>query len=479
MTGKNPGKHGVFSFRETAAHRYESGPLVSANLLQARTLWEIVGEAGLPVGAINVPPSYPVRPVNGFMVACMFAPPGDPRIIHPATDQHLLGADYVINVKPPGDLRLSDPAYGDRALEYLRLLRTSAQRRLDLTTALMQRHAWALLSVVFYEPDRIQHFFWDYLVGRAPAGIPDSLARAITEQARDIYRLLDRAVAALVAEAGPDAITFIVSDHGFGPGPARVVHVNQWLAQAGWLAQHRSWRMRRWLLKQLPRRYKQRWKTVENLLVNFGTSAAWCEVMETRSAGIWLNLRGRQPRGWIEPGADYERRRGELITRLSALTEDGTPLFTRVARREDVFHGPATALAPDVLLEAAPRFGFTFGLRSELQSGHVTAPFDGAGYRGAHNPAGIFLVAGPGVAARGRAESAPIEAIAPTALCLLGLGVPAGMDAAPLLELLTPELQADTRMEVVEDLAPQRATLAVAEDQSQVEEQLRALGYLE
>jgi hypothetical protein len=34
-------------------------------------------------------------------------------------------------------------------------------------------------------------------------------------------------------------------------------------------------------------------------------------------------------------------------------------------------------------------------------------------------------------------------------------------------------------MEVVEDLAPQRATLAVAEDQSQVEEQLRALGYLE
>jgi predicted AlkP superfamily phosphohydrolase/phosphomutase len=237
--------------------------------------------------------------------------------------------------------------------------------------------------------------------------------------------------------------------------------------------------MRRWLLKQLPRRDKQRWKTVEPLLENFGTSAAWCEVKETRSAGIWLNLRGRQPRGWIEPGADYERRRGELITRLSALTEDGTPLFTRVARREDVFHGPATALAPDVLLEAAPRFGFTFGLRSELQSGHVTAPFDGAGYRGAHDPAGIFLVAGPGVAARGRAESAPIEAIAPTALCLLGLGVPAGMDAAPLLELLTPELQADTRMEVVEDLAPQRATLAVAEDQSQVEEQLRALGYLE
>jgi predicted AlkP superfamily phosphohydrolase/phosphomutase len=479
MTGKNPGKHGVYSFRETAAEGYASGPLVSANLLQARTLWEIVGDAGLPVGAINVPPSYPVRPVNGFMVACMFAPPGDPRIIHPASEQPLLGDDYVINVKPPGNLRLSDPAYGERALEYLRLLRTNAERRLELTAALMRRHPWALLAVVFYEPDRIQHFFWDYLVGRPPDGVPDSLARAITQQARDIYRLLDRATGALVSEAGSDTVTFVVSDHGFGRGPERVVHVNHWLARSGWLARHRSWRLRRWLVKQLPRRYKQRWKTVENLLVNFGASAAWCEVMETRSAGIWLNVRGRQPRGWIAPGVDYERRRDELVRNLSALEEDGRPLFARVARREDVYHGPATVLAPDVLLEASPDFGFTFGLRTELNSGRVTAPFDGAGYRGAHDPAGIFVVAGPGIAARGRSAAAPIEAIAPTTLCLLGLGVPAGMDAAPLLDLLTPELRASTRVELVEDVAPTRAPLDVAEDQSQVEEQLRALGYLE
>jgi predicted AlkP superfamily phosphohydrolase/phosphomutase len=431
------------------------------------------------VGAINVPPSYPVRAVNGFMVACMFAPPGDPRVIHPAADHHLLGADYVINVKPPGDLRLSDPAYGERALEYLRLLRANAERRLELTTALMQRHPWALLSVVFYEPDRIQHFFWDYLVGRPPAGVPASLVRAITEQARDIYRLLDRATAALVAQAGPDTITFIVSDHGFGQGPERVVHVNHWLARTGHLAQHRSWRARRWLIKQLPRRYKQRWKTVENLLVNFAASAAWCEVMETRSAGIWLNLRGRQPRGWIEPGTEYERRRDELLRALGTLTEDGQPIFARVARREEVFHGPATALAPDVLLEAGPRYGFTFGLRSELNSGRLIAPFDGAGYRGAHDPAGIFLAAGPGIAARGHIGETPIEAIAPTTLCLLGLGVPTGMDATPLLDLLTPEVRAATTVNLVDDVAPTRTGQDVVEDQSQVEEQLRALGYLE
>jgi predicted AlkP superfamily phosphohydrolase/phosphomutase len=479
MTGMNPGKHGVYSFRETAASRYESGPLVSTNLLQARTMWEIVGDAGLPVGAINVPPSYPVRAVNGFMVACMFAPPGDPRVIHPAEDRDLLGDDYVINVKPPGDLRTSAPDYGDRALAYLGMLRDAAERRLALTLALMARHPWALLSVVFYEPDRIQHFFWDYLVGTPPPNVPQALAAEITRRAREIYRRLDRAVGTLVQQAGSDTITFVVSDHGFGQGPERVVHVNQWLAQNGWLARHRTWRARRWLVKQLPRTYKRRLKTVENLLVDFGASAAWCEVMETRSAGIWLNLRGRQPRGWIDPGTDYERRRDDLIEGLGALRDDGRPLFSRVVRREDMFHGPATALAPDVLLEAATPFGFTFGLRTELGSGHLTAPFDGAGYRGAHDPGGIYLVSGPGIAARGRTADAPIEAIAPTTLCLLGLGVPRGMDAEPMLDILTPEQRAAIRVETVDDVAPARATLDVAEDQSQVEEQLRALGYLE
>jgi hypothetical protein len=53
------------------------------------------------------------------------------------------------------------------------------------------------------------------------------------------------------------------------------------------------------------------------------------------------------------------------------------------------------------------------------------------------------------------------------------------MDAPPLLDILTPELRAATRVEFVEDVAPSGSVGVVAEDQSQIEEQLRALGYLE
>jgi predicted AlkP superfamily phosphohydrolase/phosphomutase len=167
------------------------------------------------------------------------------------------------------------------------------------------------------------------------------------------------------------------------------------------------------------------------------------------------------------------------VRALSAWHEDGAPVFQRVVRREEVFHGPATVLAPDILLEAGPRFGFTFSLRAELKSGVSVAPFESTGYRGAHDPAGIYLAAGPGVAAGGRGPAVPIEAIAPTTLCLLGLGIPAGMDAPPMLDILTPEARREVRIEMADDVAPSRPSADVAEDQSQVEEQLRALGYLE
>ena len=75
-TGRNPGGHGVFAFRRLRPDRYDSPGLASASDLRAPTLWEIAGRAGVRVGVVNVPPSYPIRPVNGFVVSCLLTPPG-------------------------------------------------------------------------------------------------------------------------------------------------------------------------------------------------------------------------------------------------------------------------------------------------------------------------------------------------------------------------------------------------------------------
>jgi hypothetical protein len=57
----------------------------------------------------------------------------------------------------------------------------------------------------------------------------------IASQARTIFRQLDRALGELVREAGSEVVTFVVSDHGFGPAPERFVYVKP-LARGPWLA---------------------------------------------------------------------------------------------------------------------------------------------------------------------------------------------------------------------------------------------------
>jgi predicted AlkP superfamily phosphohydrolase/phosphomutase len=484
VTGKNPGKHGVFSFRALAARGYASGDLVTARDLRARTLWEIVGDAGRRVGAVNVPPAYPVRPVNGFMVSCLLAPPGATDIVYPPELRAVLGDDYEIATEPPRALRRDAPDYRARCLEYLAHLRQLAERRLAVTERLCTEQAWDLLAVVFYEPDRIQHFFWDYLLGDAPPDVDPAVAAEIAAAARPIYRLLDAGIGRLVRAAGPDAATLIVSDHGFGPAPTRLVRVNRWLADAGRLRVRRGWRLRRRLVRRLPGRLRDRWDTVD-AAVDWAGTRAWCEVIEVRSAGVWLNVAGRQPQGCVRPGAEYDALREELRRGLAALREDGKPVFELVARREDVYHGPYTELAPDLLLYTAPRHGLRFdGLRPELRARAVFGDFVDAvwPFTGAHDPAGVYVAAGPGIAARGGVEAATLEALAPTILVLLGLPVPDGMDAAPLTSWLTPEAAAALPVRHVPDADPtplEGEGYRSEAERAQVEARLRALGYVE
>ena len=193
---------------------------------------------------------------------------------------------------------------------------------------------------------------------------------------------------------------------------------------------------------------------------------------------------GRQPHGHVQPGAEYEAVREDIRRGLTELTDGGRPVFKVVARREDIYRGPVTELAPDLLLYANPSHGLRFnGIRPELRARAPFATFAEYGFTGAHEPQGIYVVAGPGIAPLGRQEPRPIEAIAPTILCLLGLPVPDGMDAPPMLEFLTPQARAATPLTYVPDVAPTAAAgdegYASEEDREQVEARLRALGYVE
>ena len=71
MTGVNPGKHSVFDFIRPKGTGYD---MVNATSIQQPTMWERFSSAGLKVGVINVPVTYPPKPLNGFMITGLLSP---------------------------------------------------------------------------------------------------------------------------------------------------------------------------------------------------------------------------------------------------------------------------------------------------------------------------------------------------------------------------------------------------------------------
>ncbi|HET8675412.1 MAG TPA: alkaline phosphatase family protein, partial [Blastocatellia bacterium] len=64
MTGKNPGKHGIFEFVRRD-HGTKRELAVNATYRQGRAIWDLMGEAGKRVIVHNFPCTYPPREVNG------------------------------------------------------------------------------------------------------------------------------------------------------------------------------------------------------------------------------------------------------------------------------------------------------------------------------------------------------------------------------------------------------------------------------
>src|SRR5438477_8603179 len=83
MTGKNPGKHGIFHFLEARPETYELSYLNGASR-RAKTIWRMLSDAGYTVGTINIPFTYPPEHLNGFQISGMDTPSDKSQFVYPA-----------------------------------------------------------------------------------------------------------------------------------------------------------------------------------------------------------------------------------------------------------------------------------------------------------------------------------------------------------------------------------------------------------
>jgi len=454
VTGVNPGKHGVFDFHESP-FLDPRRPLISSRSVRAPTLWQILTHHGRQVGLLNVPVCYPPEAVDGFVVGGMMSPGPESNYTYPPELRDELNAQgYVIDV----EIQKYDVEAEADAYRFLDDVESAFRKRAEVLFRLMDGRAWQFLMAVFVVSDRIQHLFWKMLADPESSFYHASRAGRLRERILAIYRAMDEVVGEVVARVDADGQTdlFVVSDHGFGSTKAWI-NVNLWLQRQGWLRLKPQAALRKRLFYEAMKLNESR--LVRTLLpeslgrvirgrVRSGRSAFKTDLDQcidwsrTRAffasipaQGIYINVR-RDGLGTVEPGAEYEALRQQIRDRLLTLSEPrrGEPIVDRVWFREELYHGPQTHLAPDLLFVARD-YSYLgrelLGTRRVIETSMNWA-------NGFHRMNGIFLAYGPHVRRGVRLEGATMVDVAPTLLYDLGLPVPTNMDGHVLAEVLDP-----------------------------------------
>ena len=521
QTGKNPGKHGIFDFTERKPNSYEV-QFVNARSRRARTMWQIASDAGKKVGTVRVPVTFPPDPVEGFVIAGFEAPGlggGFTRqAVHPPEVYDLVKEaipDYRIT---PNAVKYSSQGRMDKALE---MMLFSLDVNLRATLLLAKKYDPDLMMIVFGESDTVGHYFWKDHDPESPRHDPDN---CIPDAIKRIYCRLDEAVGELVDAAPEDATIILVSDHGFGGVGARSVQMGTWLEQEGYLTFKGSNgsdagpkssreqaiiraldRVRQVSIKLLPPFVKsqifRRGAGLVNRMesfIRFGRidwpgTRVYSEEMPYGPA-VWINRKGREPEGIVEPGTEYDALRAEVKQRLEEFRNPATgdKMLEHVWFREEVYTGPYVDKAPDLILDWALDGGYTYGFETsgkngrheivrELSAAELSLPGN-RNKNGSHRHFGILSLTGPSIVSGGRLEGAHITDVAPTALYLLGVPVPDDLDGAVLEQAFVRETL--TAAPVGHAAALEAVYAPTAETYSEEEEEeirarLEGLGYLE
>jgi predicted AlkP superfamily phosphohydrolase/phosphomutase len=518
MTGKNPAKHGIYDFTRQRPGTYEL-EFVNGGQRKAPSFWKLLSDTGRKVISISLPCTYPPEKVNGIMLSG-FDAAGlggsssklDARGMHPPEMFEEL--EHAVGGHPIGSFPVSEINQGKPEAAVQKII-DCIGRKAATAKYLLRKYDWDCAMILFGESDGAGHHFWKYCDPHSPqfAYEPPSMRDSILR----VYQALDRQLGELKQLMPPDTTLLMMSDHGFGGVSTTALYPNCWLREQGLLKFRGGFS--RWLSRRLDaaklRAVAMLPNTVQKFLSRFarkqlgGIEAKvrygiidWSETKayfeeNPYYPSLRINLKGRQPLGVVEPGAEYEQLRTELIEQLEDWRhpETGARIVERAYRREEVYDGPYLDEAPDIVVHWNTHEDYTYAFKVSSKSRRLdwleeidlARPENLAfftGKSGSHRDNGIFLAEGPSVRAGKRLKGANIADVAPTILHLLGAPVPQDMDGRALVEMLeggaaAAEVAIGAAVGNAPSLNDRYQASYTAEDKVVISERLRALGYID
>jgi predicted AlkP superfamily phosphohydrolase/phosphomutase len=489
VTGKNAGKHGVYDWADRIDGSYELGVALSTSCKEP-ALWDILGKAGKKTGVFNVPITYPPREVNGYLVSGFDAPSVKSTFTYPPALSEEIRSnvdDYVLSVQ--------ESYTRGKEEDYVKGLMYSLEKKEDAALYLLDRYPTDLVFHVFMELDHVHHKLW-------------RLVEKGTEKEvrlfQKVYQRMDETVGKLINRFGEETTFLLISDHGAGPLEG-VMFINKWLMDQGWLRLKRgpALRLKSFLSRTdlVPKVYRVMSKLglgylgkllPPSLQHNLATSfisfkdVDW-EKTKAFAYGeygqIFINLKGREPRGIVAPGEEYDRLLDEISQRLLLLVhpKTGEKTVNKIFRKEELYHGPMAGKAPDLTF-AIGDFRYDSSVKFGIETRDVFGPpeFEDSG---THRREGILIACGKQIKKGCSIHGATLFDVAPTVLYLLNCPVPPDMDGRPLTSMVqddwierNPVQYGGEKTENVPSAAEKTHS---PEELELVKKRLRGLGYLD
>jgi predicted AlkP superfamily phosphohydrolase/phosphomutase len=227
FTSTKPEEHGVSGF-------IVGGITANTNMLKEEPIWSILSKHGVTVGMANVPATFPVMPVNGYMISGMLtrgkncedgvlcAPrlsevEGGDAVYPPAMKAELLknvGDFYIDCERMPSaaDLKGRETEVIDNWLAKVQLIRDQQTQLFDY---LLAHHPTEFTWLAQSCEDRTGH--WLYPIAPYNAGYNPKINAVRTEAFPDQYIAFDKVLGAILQHTSENTYVMIVSDHGIKP----------------------------------------------------------------------------------------------------------------------------------------------------------------------------------------------------------------------------------------------------------------------
>lgn len=380
-----------------------------------------------------------LRPHFELLVNVLDIDPRDPPFWQPISSPHGFAAELASECglyETYGWPTLTMP-FKDQKIDAETLLEDvefTERWRETLTQQRLVKDDWRCLMSVFSTTDRVQHMTYQYYDPAHPLYDATAAARQMTffgeriqlaQAIPAIYRQMDRIIGDVLAKLRPEDTLMVISDHGFHSF-RRQVHVNNWLLEHGYLV----------LRPDFEKKYRD--------------GLAFVDWTKTRAYAlglgfIYLNLEGREPAG-IVAREDARPLMEEIRAKLLEARDPdgGNRICKEVYILRDIHDGQHIGLEADLLPGFFPpyRVGWSLatGGLSTVDADGVTKPGpicsdNDSNWSGDHVSMALSEVRG--VFFSNKKVTIPPEGvralqIAPSALALLGVPLPAEMDLPPL-----------------------------------------------